>query len=93
MTTFIKNYVQGCLVCQMTKNLVNEKKTPLVPTEIPNQPWEVITADFITDLPKVEGKDTLLNVVDKFLKMAIFIPMNKEVMAEETGRLLIEHVF
>ena len=45
------------------------------------------------DLPKVEGKNTLLNVVDKFSKMAIFIPTTKEVTAKEMGKLLIEQVF
>ena len=93
MTAFIKNYVYRCLVCQTTKTLTNEKATPLIPTEIPNQLWEIITADFVMDLPEVEGKNALLNVVDRFLKMAIFNPTTKEVTAEETGRLLIEHIF
>ena len=50
-------------------------------------------ADFVTDLPEVDKKNALLNIVDKFSKMAIFIPTTKEVMAKETGKLLIEHVF
>ena len=93
MATFVKKYVQGCLVCQTTKTLTNEKPVPLIPTEIPSRPWEVITADFVMDLPEVGERNTLLNVVGKFSKMAIFIPTTKEVMAEETGKLLIENIF
>ena len=93
MTVFVKNYVKGCPVCQTTKNQLNEGVAPLEPTEIPTRPWEVITADFVTDLLEIDRKNTLLNVVDKFSKTAIFIPTTKEVIAEETGQLMINYVY
>ena len=77
MTKDVKAYIQGCPMCQTTKIQTNELPVPLQPTEILTKPWEEITANFVTDLPKSQGKDLVLNVVDKFLKIVIMIPCNK----------------
>ena len=42
---------------------------------VPTKPWEVLHMDFIVELPESEGNSTILTVVDRFSKMAEFIPL------------------
>ena len=50
--------------------------------------------DFITDLPPVDGFDSILVVVDQGLtKGVILTPCNKAITAKETGRLLLENLY
>ena len=50
--------------------------------------------DFITDLPPVNGFDSILVVVDQGLtKGVILTPCKKTITAEETGRLLLENLY
>ncbi len=48
--------------------------------------------DFIVNLPKSEGCQTLMVVVDRFSKYATFIPAKKDCPAEEAARLFMKHV-
>jgi hypothetical protein len=47
MGQFIKEYVEGCAICQETKINTHPSKEPLHPTEIPTKPYEIITSDLI----------------------------------------------
>ena len=50
--------------------------------------------DFITDLPPVNGFDSILVVVDQGLtKGVILTPCRKTITAEETGQLLLENLY
>src|SRR5882724_2198490 len=62
MSIFIKNYVDGCATCQATKNNMHPIKPPNQPITTPAKPWSVITLDFIMDLPKINGFNSI-NVV------------------------------
>ena len=55
--------------------------------------WETITMDFITDLPKSHGYDSILTVVDRHSKGVVLIPCTKTITAEETSQLLIDNVW
>src|SRR5258708_14786476 len=47
----------------------------LSPHELPHALWQSIAMDFITDLPLSNGCDQLWVVIDRFSKMAHFIPL------------------
>jgi hypothetical protein len=49
--------------------------------------------DFMVSLPPSRGFNAIMVVVDRFSKMAHFIPTKNEAMAQETGRLFFTHVF
>ena len=68
-------------------------KVPLKPNEIPEGPWETITMDFITDLPKSNGFDSILTVVDRHSKAIILSPCHKTITAEQTSQLLVDNVW
>ena len=50
--------------------------------------------DFITELPPVEGQDSLLVIVDQGLtKGIILVPCSKTINTEETAQLLLENLY
>jgi hypothetical protein len=63
------------------------------PSSIPNRPWQLISLDFITDLPISNGFDTILTVVDHFTKMTHLLPCTKDISSEGTVDLLMREVF
>ena len=49
--------------------------------------------DFIVELPKSEGYDSIYVCVDRLTKMAHFIPTHTTVTAEQTAQLFYRHVW
>jgi len=48
--------------------------------------------DFITDLPKSEGYDTILVVIDRLIKMSHFIPWSKDLDAQQFANLFLKEI-
>jgi hypothetical protein len=65
----------------------------LQPLPTPDGPWKSISLDFITDLPPSEVFDVILTMVDRFTKMAHFIPCTKTTNSEETANMVMREVF
>ncbi|MBW0590004.1 hypothetical protein O181_129719 [Austropuccinia psidii MF-1] len=74
MNKFNKDYVSSCQQCSRDKNIHHKKLGLLKPLQIPSGPWNYLSMDFITQLPLSNTFDSILVVVDRFSKMAIFIP-------------------
>jgi len=48
------------------------------PLPVPLQPWDDVSMDFIVALPSTQrGKDAIMVVINRFCKMAHFIPCHK----------------
>ena len=64
MRKWITEYVKGCAMCQQNKNLTHWQKTLLyhIPSPPNTWPFEVVSMDLITQLPKSNGKDAILTV-------------------------------
>ena len=60
----IKKYVQGCTKCQQNKVQHQRKAGELHPLEIPEGPWQDISIDMIGPLPRSNGMDTIVVIVD-----------------------------
>ena len=67
MTTWVEQYVAGCALCQQNKIHTTKKKTPLyhIPGDPSMCPFNVIALDLITQLPKANGYDAILTIVDQ----------------------------
>jgi hypothetical protein len=65
----------------------------LQPTQIPEGPWQQISVDFITDLPRSGGFDAILCVIDYFTKQAHFIPTEKTCTAEQLSQIYLTEVW
>ena len=90
----IQQHVSTCAICQVTKAKSVRSSGPLQPLPVPNERWESISMDFITDLPcTANGKDAILVFVDRLTRMVLFAPCTKDINAMETARLLRNNVF
>jgi len=75
MDNDISSWVRSCLVCQRAKAPRHGRYGLLRPLELPYAPWQSISMDFITELPNSNGKTQIWVIVDRFTKMAHFIPL------------------
>ena len=64
----------------------------LQPLPNPKRPWASISMDFIYGFPKVQDMASVLVVVDRFTKYAIFIPTPATYTDEKTAALFLKHV-
>jgi len=78
METDRRKYFNECNNCQRTKSPRHAKHGLSHPLKMACKPWTHISTDFITDLPESEGATKILVVVDRFTKMAHFIPITKK---------------
>ncbi|KAI5667635.1 hypothetical protein M9H77_17488 [Catharanthus roseus] len=88
----VESYVRTCLICQQDKVEQNAPSGLLDPLPIPKRPWESVSMDFITSLPKSEGFGSIIVVVHRFSKYATFIPAPTDCTAEKTARLFLKNV-
>ncbi|CAI7878071.1 unnamed protein product [Closterium sp. NIES-54] len=93
MAVDVQQFVTSCDTCQRMKSSKQKKTGLLQPLPVPEQPWQVVSLDFITGLPSTSrGHDAILVVIDKFSKMGHFIPTNATATAEETARLFFDRI-
>jgi hypothetical protein len=78
MNERIIDFVRSCPKCQKNKATRYQPYRLSSPLELPYAPWQSIAMDFITDLPVSSKCDQLWMVIDRFTKMAHFIPLPKE---------------
>jgi Integrase zinc binding domain len=93
---FIKNYVQGCGICQQFKINRSPSNLAYVVIEAANntRPFAKCSMDLITDLPPMEGYDSILVMVDQgLLKGVILCPCVKTITWEGTATLLCDNLF
>jgi len=93
VTREVKRYVEGCDACQRNKNRTQPPAGKLMPNSIPEKAWTHISADFITKLPLAQGYYTILVVVDRFTKMAHFVPTTERTSAEGLARLFRDNIW
>jgi hypothetical protein len=87
------DYVHTCDICSGSKISRHRPYGLLQPLPIPVGPWKSISLDFITDLPPSKGYDAILTVVNRFTKMAYFLPCVKTFTSQETLDLVMRVVF
>jgi len=88
----IKEFVMQCEICQRNKTETLAPAGLLQPLPIPTQVWSDISMDFIGGLPKVQRKDTILVVMDRFTKYAHFFALAHPFTAVEVAQLFINEV-
>jgi Integrase zinc binding domain/Chromo (CHRromatin Organisation MOdifier) domain len=61
-------YVCSCYRCQRNKASNQRAVGLLQPLEVPSEPWDHVSLDFVMSLPPSHGHDAILVVVDKLSK-------------------------
>ncbi|GJT08301.1 gypsy/ty3 retroelement polyprotein [Tanacetum coccineum] len=69
----IKKFVRECDVCQRCKPDLSSYPGLLQPSPVPNTLWSSISMDFVEGLPKSQGKNFIMVVVDRLGKYSHFI--------------------
>jgi len=82
MTRDIVRYVEGYDMCQRMKNRTKEIAEKLKLSEVLEKLWTHLIVDFITKLPIVVEKDTILVVCDQLSKMTHFVVTTEGTSAE-----------
>ncbi|MBW0583151.1 hypothetical protein O181_122866 [Austropuccinia psidii MF-1] len=93
MTQLIKDYVSSCQQCSRNKNIHHKKFGLLKPLPIPNGPWICLSMDFITQLPLNNSFVSILAIVDRFSKMAVFISTMSSIASLDLAHLFIKNIF
>ncbi|KAA0040204.1 ty3-gypsy retrotransposon protein [Cucumis melo var. makuwa] len=65
MKADIKRHCEECLICRRNKSLALSPAGLLVPLEIPQAIWNDISMNFVEGLPKANGFEVILVVVDR----------------------------
>jgi hypothetical protein len=83
-------FVERCVTCHKAKSKLNPHGL-YTPLPAPKIHWKDISMDFILGLPMTQKKrDSIFVVVDRFSKMAHFIPYNKSDDASHVANLFSE---
>lgn len=93
MDEWVADYVSSCPTCQKTKARRHAKYGKLAPLEVPYAPWTSISMDFITHLPVSDGYDSLWVIVDRFTKMAHFIPLKPPAGSKELASIFVKEIW
>ncbi|GJP84892.1 hypothetical protein CLOP_g14939, partial [Closterium sp. NIES-67] len=86
MADDVQKFVTSCTTCQQMKSSKQKTVGLLQPLPVPEQPWQVVSLDFITWLP------TTTSGHDKFSKMGHFIPTHTTARTKKTAQLFVHYI-
>jgi hypothetical protein len=92
MTRDIRQFVSKCPICQKIKHARHLPYGLLQPIPIPTQPFEVVTMDFIGELPKSHGHNSIFVLICKLTKYAFFIPCSTSLTERKAAQLFFDRI-
>jgi hypothetical protein len=93
MDALIQKYVTSCDSCQRNKPSQQSPIGLLKPLPIPDRPWQQVTMDLITALPKSKsGNDAIVVFVDKLTKMVHYVATATNVTAPKLATIFMREV-
>ena len=89
MKKHVREYIMKCTSCQRNKHSTKKKLGYPQPLEYPTGPWESVSMDFITKLPKSKDPvtsiayDAIWVIVDRHTKWTHILPFKETYTAED----------
>ena len=93
LRTDVQQFCKSCVTCMRSKPQRHKHYGSLKQLPIPERPWNSISMDFIEKLLSSSGFDTILVIVDRLTKQAIFISAHNTITSADLARLFVLHVF
>jgi RNase H-like domain found in reverse transcriptase/Integrase zinc binding domain len=88
----VLHFTKTCDVCQKIKLDTQGPNGKLLPHSIPLLPYKVVSLDLITGLPKSDGFDAILVIVDKFSKYIHYLPTHSKLDQEGFTKLFTDEI-
>ena len=93
MDAMIQQYVTSCDSCQRNKPSHQSTMGLLRPLPIPTRPWQQVSMDLITALPRSRsGNDAIVVFVDKLTKMVHYVATTTNVTAPQLATIFMREV-
>lgn len=93
MQVQVQQYVKSCSVYQKNKSENTPYPGLLQPLPIPDMAWTHISMDFVEDLPKSNGKNVILVIVDRMTKYSHFIALSHPYTPTDVVTLFLDNIF
>nr|GEW80356.1 RNA-directed DNA polymerase [Tanacetum cinerariifolium] len=88
----VNHYILRCRICHLAKS-TSQNTGLYTPLPVLSAPWEDVSMDFVMGLPQTQRKnDSIMVVVDRFSKMAHFMPCSKTMDATNVDDLYFKEV-
>jgi hypothetical protein len=88
----VEEFVKQCTICQQAKHENCKIPGLLQPLESPTAPWQSVSMDFIEGIPKSNGYNAILVVVDRYTKYAHFLPLKHPYTASQIATTFLDNV-
>ena len=83
----VRKYIQGCFKYQQNKVQHQKKAGELHLLKIPQGPWQEISINIIGPLPKSNGMDAIVVIIDQFTKMIQLKATTTSISSEEIAKI------
>lgn len=93
MRQTVQHFVEQCTMCKQAKPEHVKYPELLKPLAVPKEAWQVVSLDFVEELPRSAGFTTVLVVVDKLTKYAHILPLAHPDTAMQVAQTYIDNVF
>jgi len=90
----LRKYIAGCKLCHVIKAPHHPRHGLHMPLPPPSRPWEGVTMDIVTALPKsIPSRYTaILVIIDCPTEMVTYIACGKDIDSRELPRMFFDHV-